>query len=644
MSNPPSTLPSFDAEAALRLVLRRTAGVTGEEFYKALVESLAQVLGTTCAWVTEYDAPQGLLRGLAFWYNGSFIEGYQALIANTPCERVIQEACFVQIPDRILEIYAHDPELVSLRALSYIGMPLFDVDGSIMGHLAALDTKPMPSSPDLEEVFSLFAERAAAEHRRLRVESRLRDREVLLSRILNSATDAIVVLDDQLRIVRFNPAAGTLFGIIDGNPIPLDLVFCPSSVAAITATREQIVNMPPGRQRAHIPGVIDPSDHCRAAFRAEATLAAFESHQGRHFTFIARDLTERFENEKRLVDLATEAEFLREAARDVAEAGAMVGNSPPMQEVYTAIARVAPANTTVLVQGETGTGKELVARAIHRSSPRAAGHLVAVNCAAIPKDLIESEFFGHERGSFTGATSRREGRFALADGGTLFLDEIGELPIELQVKLLRVLQEGEFTPVGSTRVVRVNVRVIAATNRDLESMIRAGTFREDLYYRIGVFPIRLPPLRERGADIELLAQSFADLFARRMGRQAVTLSEEDRRLLRSYAWPGNVRELQNVIERAIILSMGPRLQLRRALPDAARLGVPPPSPLVATGSDPPPILTEVEMRRFERENILRALDACGWKISGTDGAAARLGLAASTLSSRMKTLGISQKG
>lgn len=290
----------------------------------------------------------------------------------------------------------------------------------------------------------------------------------------------------------------------------------------------------------------------------------------------------------------------------------------------------------VLVLGETGTGKELVARAIHEASGRRDGPLVRVNCAAIPETLMESEFFGHEKGAFTGATARREGRFAQAQGGTMFLDEVGELPLDLQAKLLRVLQEGEFEPVGANRTVRVDVRIVAATNRRLEEEIEAGRFREDLFYRLNVFPVWLPPLRERGEDVILLGEMLAGRIARRMGRRFNGFDEEALRVLRGYDWPGNVRELQNVIERALILSPD-RLDMERAMPRSGSTAVP-----VKSVDDPGRVWTARELEEFEKENLKRALHASGWKISGPDGAAGRLGVPASTLTSRLKVFGISR--
>jgi transcriptional regulator with GAF, ATPase, and Fis domain len=292
----------------------------------------------------------------------------------------------------------------------------------------------------------------------------------------------------------------------------------------------------------------------------------------------------------------------------------------------------------VLVTGESGTGKELIARAVHESSGRAERAMVKVNCAAMPASLMESELFGHERGAFTGATARREGRFALADGGTIFLDEIGELPLELQAKLLRVLQEGEFEPVGSSRTRTVDVRVVAATNRDLEAEVRAGRFREDLYYRLNVFPVRVPALRERLDDIPLLVDAFLQRLAKRLGRSFDPPCNESLRCLRAHAWPGNVRELQNVVERAAIGAAGSRLDFSRALPTPAadRPGDP------AEGARRR-VLTMRELQQIERSNLLLALELTGWRVSGDGGAAQLLEINPSTLASRIKALGLQRQ-
>ncbi|HVY54464.1 MAG TPA: sigma 54-interacting transcriptional regulator, partial [Thermodesulfobacteriota bacterium] len=331
--------------------------------------------------------------------------------------------------------------------------------------------------------------------------------------------------------------------------------------------------------------------------------------------------------------------YLEEEIKDLGNFDDIICRSAPMQEVMRDVEQVAGTDSTVLILGETGTGKEVIARTIHKLSGRNDKPLIKVNCAAIPASLIESEFFGHEAGAFTGATRKRDGRFKLADGGTIFLDEIGELTLDLQAKLLRVLQEGEFEPVGSSETKKVNVRVLAATNRNLKKSVEKGAFREDLYYRLNVFPISLPPLRERLEDVEIFARSFAEKFARRMGRMFEPLHEDCIKRLTSYSWPGNVRELQNVIERAVITSQGSRLNLDRAFPESSA------SPAPDGCGDPQSrpggsILTLEDMKNFERENILRALTTAHGRIYGDGGAAELLGMNPSTLRSRMKALGI----
>ncbi|MGB7730418.1 MAG: sigma 54-interacting transcriptional regulator [Candidatus Acidiferrum sp.] len=302
-----------------------------------------------------------------------------------------------------------------------------------------------------------------------------------------------------------------------------------------------------------------------------------------------------------------------------------MGRSSALEAVLQQVERVAPTASTVLIQGETGTGKELIAQAIHNVSPRCGRPYVKLNCAAIPFDLLESELFGHERGAFTGAIAQKIGRFELADKGTLFLDEVGDIPLALQPKLLRVLQEHEFERLGSGRTHQVDVRLVAATHRDLEEMVRRNEFRSDLYYRLNVFPIQLPALRERRQDVVLLVQHFVDVFSRRMGKKIEHIPEETLHALTSYSWPGNIRELQNVIERAVILS------------DDGIL----PNPL-------PPARTEhiisfpvrTTLKDSERTLILQALEMSGWVIGGPSGAAARLGLKRTTLIGRMKRSGI----
>jgi len=334
--------------------------------------------------------------------------------------------------------------------------------------------------------------------------------------------------------------------------------------------------------------------------------------------------------------LEGENEYLRqEFGGDLGESQ-LLGQSPGIAKVLEQVATVGPTDVAVLITGESGTGKELVARALHRRSLRNQRPLIRVNCAAVPKDLFESEFFGHVRGAFTGAVRDRMGRFELADGGTLFLDEVGEIPLELQSKLLRVLQEGQFEPVGSDQTCSVDVRLIAATNRPLDAEIARGRFREDLYYRLSVFPIPVPPLRQRRGDVPLLARHFARATACRLGLPEPTLGEGDLEALQQYDWPGNVRELEHVIERALIIARGG--PLRFELP--GRGDPPPSSPFPEPRSAPESPASLEDLERWEREILARHLEQKNWRIYGPGGAAESLGLKPTTLVSRTKRFGL----
>src|SRR5438034_3806611 len=302
----------------------------------------------------------------------------------------------------------------------------------------------------------------------------------------------------------------------------------------------------------------------------------------------------------------------------------IIGNSPALEAVLEQVERVAPTDSTVLIQGETGTGKELIARAIHNLSMRCGRPFIKLNCAAIPFDLLESELFGHERGAFTGAIAQKIGRFELADQGTLFLDEVGDIPLELQPKLLRALQEREFERLGSTRTKKVDVRLVAATNRNLEKMIAEDKFRSDLYYRLNVFPIQIPPLRERPEDIPLLVRYFTQKYARRMEKQIESVPAASMKKLTRWHWPGNIRELENLVERAVILTRGTALEV--------------PVSDLGNGSAEKAVAAMPDSN--QREEFLRVLKETRGRVGGTDGAAARMGLKRTTLISRMKKLGI----
>ena len=623
---------------ALLTILEGTARHLGEDFFRALVKNLAKSLNTKGAWVTEYLPDQRRLRSLAFWMEDHFIEGYEYETQGTPCEEVVRGDQLFHVPDNIIELFPDDPDLEPFDAVSYLGAPLLDLDGSVLGHLAVQDTGPMPEEPRSVALFKIFADRAASELRRLRAEKELREREEQLSRLFESAMDAVIEIDPQLIITQLNPAAAELFAEGDRdnmNGQSFEKYLVPESARKLENLLKGLRKRPEGERFLWVPGGFMAANRSGETFQSEATLSCYEHNRNTYFNLILRNVTERIEAEKRIDLLSAEREYLREEISQLHNFDEIIGKSKEIQGVLKAVSKVAGTDASVLITGETGTGKELVARAIHDRSKRRNKPLVKVNCAAIPESLIESEFFGHEKGAFTGATEQRIGRFALANGGTMFLDEVGELPPGLQPKLLRILQEGEFEPVGSSNTQKVDVRVIAATNRNLKKMTNEGTFREDLYYRLNVFPIHIPPLRERGDDILLLADFFIKKYSHHTERPLLPQSRSDTYRLKSYDWPGNIRELQNIIERAVITSSDGRLSLTSLLPESSDLETTD-SPL----RTPQQVMNGEELRELERRNMIRALEKSGWKVSGDDGAARLLGIPPTTFSSRMKTLNI----
>jgi PAS domain S-box-containing protein len=395
--------------------------------------------------------------------------------------------------------------------------------------------------------------------------------------------------------------------------------------------------------------------------RIEVLITAIADRDGagkvQHLLVASKDVTERNEAERRLraafeenarlrAELERERDYLREEVQVSMNYSRIIGESQALRKMLARLEAVAETSASVLIEGESGVGKELVAHVVHSRSSRNNGPLVKVNCASIPDELFESEFFGHVKGSFTGAHRDRVGRFELADGGTIFLDEIGEIPLALQGKLLRVLQESEYERVGDETTRSVDVRVIAATNRNLEEAVEDGSFREDLFYRLSVFPINVPPLRERDDDVLQLASHFLDRTCQEFGHRQLTLSRQQAALLQQYDWPGNVRELKNVIERAVILSKGKVARLDLAMADILAAqpdrSEEPTDSTVKKKSDTNRIFTEEERLDHDRSNMIRALDAAGWRVSGPDGAAALIGLRPSTFTDRMKKYAISR--
>ena len=636
-------LEGLDESAALRSILEGTAKETGESFFVALVENLAKALNTHGAWVTEYHQERRRLRALAFWMDGGWIKDYEVDITGSPCERVIDSAQLVHFPDRLIQLFPDRPEVKESGLASYMGMPLLDNDQKILGHLAVVDRRPMPPEPRVLALFRIFAARAAAELRRMRIQAQVQEREEKLRALFDSAMDAIVEFNADFNVTCMNSSAEQVFQCQAGDAVgrSFERFFVNQSRQPLKRLVAEIAGRNPDARSLWIPGGLHALASNGREFMAEATLSRAEAQGEVFYTLILRNLNARLEAKQKILSLKAETEYLRETINSLAGFDEVVGQSAALRSVMEDVAQVAVTDTTVLILGETGTGKELIARTIHQRSRRVNRPLITINCAAIPATLMESEFFGHEKGAFTGATQRREGRFALADQGTIFLDEIGELSLDLQAKLLRVLQEGEFAPVGSSRICKVDVRVIAATNRRLDQAVKEGKFRDDLYYRLNVFPIQLPPLRDRREDIAPLAKAFAKTAARRMGRLIEPLSEECQQRLTAYSWPGNVRELQNVIERAVITSSDGRLNLDKALPDGGVTISSGPVPVGPTsGKLSKTILQAHELQQLERSNILRALESTGWRVAGRSGAAELLGINPSTLNSRIRAFNI----
>jgi PAS domain S-box-containing protein len=476
---------------------------------------------------------------------------------------------------------------------------------------------------------------AIVETQRDRTEQRLTmqalsESERRISLILGSAMDAIVTIDQQHRIALFNAAAARIFRCAADFAIGqlVELFIAPHCSKLFM----QFIDFdnPAAKTQAWAPEGLSARRADGEEFPIEATFSPLETHDQKLYTIILRDVNDRRLAEQKLDRLQQEKGYLQEVLNDDHNPGDFVSGSKLMRTVMEQVRMVARTDTPVLLLGETGTGKELLARAIHEFSDRSAAIMVKVNCAALPAELIESELFGHEKGAFTGATQQRKGRFELADGGSLFLDELGELSLSAQAKLLRVLQEQEFERVGGCETIRVDVRVIAATHRNLAEEVSLGRFRSDLYYRLNVFPVEVPALRQRVTDIPLLARFFLTKYAKKFGKRFDDIDPAGLDYLRQYAWPGNVRELQNVIERAVILSQGSLLNIAPLQPTRIHAEA-------ATGK-----LRTLES--VEREHITRTLEAAHWQISGAKGAAAILGMNPNTLRSRMLKLGISRSG
>jgi PAS domain S-box-containing protein len=533
-------------------------------------------------------------------------------------------------------------------SLQDIPVSLLGEDGLTQGLLSAWPIQLDSGSAGLclAATCNTDLERALEELRHLRTMHEL---------ILNAAGEGIYGLDSEGKATFGNAATMEILGwkpeeVIgkrshdihhhshpDGSPYPH--TECP----IYAALQDGEVHRVDDEVFWHVDGSPVPVEYTSTPIRQDGKI------QGAVVVF--RDISERkeierqretaFQEIKQLKEqLEQERDYLRDEIKTGSDFGEIIGSSAALQRTMAQIDAVAATPANVLILGESGVGKEMVARAIHDRSERANKPLVKVNCASIPKELFESEFFGHVKGAFTGAHRDRIGRLQLADGGTVFLDEVGEIPLDLQGKLLRALQEREFERVGDERTVKVDVRVVAATNRDLEAEVKAGRFREDLYYRLGVFPIVVPPLRDRREDIGPLAEHFLTRTCVNLGREPMRLSKQQAQQLMHHSWPGNIRELRNIIERAVILSTGSRARLDLAMP--GDVGTQPDVTTDLTPSDGVDFVTDAEMREREKANLTAVLRYANWRVWGPEGAAGLLGIKPSTLTYRMKVLGVTK--
>ncbi len=635
-SNPVRITAPIEADdlAALRSILEGTAHATGKEFFSSLVRCLAEAIDTKYAFVAEFSQRPVRVHTLAYWGNGQIQPRVEFDLRGTPCEDVVRGR-LCHHPQGVKTKFPEDRGLVDLDIESYLGVPLLDADGRVLGHLAVFDDRPMPEEPRKQFIFQIFAARAAAELARLRMEAEWLASEQRYRDLYEEAPIAYVKEDLESRFISANRAATRILGITPEEvPGTVGMSFVPNTPDAQRRVRDAFASIGSGADTSGVVLELRRRDNGQPIW---IQWWSKPEPDGQYTRTMFVDITAQILAEAEKSRLEQQNSYLREEIKAAHNFEEIVGQSPALLAVLEQVERVAATDSSVLIHGETGTGKELIARAIHSRSRRRDKPLIKINCAALPTGLVESELFGHEKGAFTGALAKRLGRFELAEGGTIFLDEVGEIPADAQAKLLRVLQEREFERVGGQASIRVDVRVIAATNRDLRASVREKTFREDLFYRLNVFPVALPPLRERRGDIPLLAHFLLDKFAARVGKRIEAIDSASMNLLQAYAWPGNIRELENVLERAVILAAGQTLHLEAEWFPADSVNAFQAAAESRADASAP---ESSSLEAIERCHILSVLERTRWVIDGPRGAAKLLGLHPNTLRSRLKKLGI----
>lgn len=606
----------------LRKILEGTAHAAGDDFFRALVEKLCEATGVANAFVAEFTKVKTRVRTIALYCDGKFTEEEWDL-AGSPCEDVVNGG-LCHYASGLGKKY---PRWSNLE--SYLGVPLKDAKGEVLGHLAVYSEQAMPLREELLYTFQIFAARAASELSRMRILEELHATEERFRDLFDEAPIAYVHERLDSSFIRANKTAMKVLGITPEQvSTTMGKTFAPDNHDAQRRMGQAFKSIGNG---ADTNGVVL---EMRRKDNGKPLWIQWWSRPDPSGTFTRTmfiDITEKILMEQEQAKLQAQNLYLQEELKTAHNFGEIIGASVKIQSLLNNVRRVATTDASVLIQGESGTGKELIARAIHSNSNRYDKPLIKVNCAALPAGLIESELFGHEKGAFSGAIAQRLGRFELAHGGTIFLDEIGEIPLDIQVKLLRVLQEQEFERVGGQLPIKVDVRIIAATNRNLLQEIEKKSFREDLYYRLNVFPLTTPPLRERVEDIPLLVYFMLNKFAKRMGKKVEGITTKSLQRLKSYPWPGNIRELENVIERTIILA------------DHSMIEV---DPELLSGLSGLNEVTQLSnnnsLETVERQHILAVLQQTNWVIEGPNGAAQILDLHPSTLRYRMNKLSISK--
>ena len=634
-------------------IAKGVAGETGDAFFNSLARHLARTLDADYVFLGALRPGGERITTLAVHGFGQTAAVEYGLV-GTPSAHVVQEKVWSQ-PSGVHQLFPQDKLLNALGAEGYVGAAIMDANGRCQGLICAITKRPMQNAKQAEALLKIFAARAGTELERKNYEDALAHNEERFRALVEHGTEGVIwfKFDEPISmdlpeeelielyyqhtyVADCNDQAARLYGFNRAE----DLIgqrleaLAPQSDPAVIE-----------RVRSGIRAGWNPSQVERTLRGRDVLLTRYgEIENGKLLSVwsTARDITELKQAEAEVLRLNDELKthleqltalkarleqdnaYLLDEIRSEHNLGEMVGSSTKFRALSERIQLVASTSATVMITGETGTGKELVARAIHELSPRSSRPLVKVNCAAISAGLVESELFGHVKGAFTGATERRIGRFEYADGGTLFLDEVTELPLEMQAKLLRVLQEQEFEPVGSNRTVKVDVRLIAATNRNLGALVQEGKLRMDLYYRLLVVPVEVPPLRDRREDIPLLASHFVRRVSRQYGRHVEKISEGMMRELVAYDWPGNIRELENFLARAIVLCPGDTLDM----------------PLNMAEPSPPVVNQSRSLEATERKHIESVLASTSWVIEGAKGAAAILHMNPSTLRSRMRKLGI----